>query len=271
MENKNTNLILIIILSVVCVLLLGFMLLVMFGNKVFNVDNDYKIILDDKIAINTINKIDIDVKNYDVIIKESKDEYLYVKAYGNDKSFIVENNNTYSLKQATNVNIFFDFSFKEKALTLEIPKSYINDINIKSISGDISINMNLDSNLKLKTTSGDIKVDQALNIDVTSTSGEIEIDNAKDTIVSTVSGDVEINKAIIKQINTTSGEVEIDDAQVINKASIKTVSGDVKIKKLNDCYVEFKTTSGDQSIINTNRMSNNTLIVETVSGDLNVN
>ena len=72
------------------------------------------------------------------------------------------------------------------------------------------------------------------------------------------------------EIKTTSGEISIGYLELSKNAKIKTVSGDVEIEKTNDIYIDVKTISGDTEIKNNNRKSPYELLIETTSGDVEV-
>lgn len=94
--------------------------------------------------------------------------------------------------------------------------------------------------------------------------GDFFIDELK---IKTVSGDIKINKldSNIVSINTVSGDVEINDTK-INDANITTVSGDITSKTIKCINFNGKAVSGDVDF----KGVVDKLNLNTKSGDINV-
>ncbi|ERJ11193.1 DUF4097 family beta strand repeat-containing protein [Haloplasma contractile] len=148
-------------------------------------------------------------------------------------------------------------------LDIYIPSSYAEEINIKSVSGDVNIeNLNLTS-LDIITTSGDIDLNDLAvsttkiatvsgdlifedydgNLDLKTTSGDIDINYSdvefnNDLDIDTVSGDIEIyfpdGATFDLDMSTVSGDTKNElgfDPESTNKIKVKTVSGDLELLK----------------------------------------
>lgn len=115
-----------------------------------------------------------------------------------------------------------------------IPKTYSNDIDVRTVSGNIDLGyMDNIEKANLKSVSGDIKAEALFSnkTNLKSTSGNIKIEDFNGKLNSdTVSGDLYIN---VKDLN--------------DNINIKSISGNAKIDLLEDTnfYFKSKSVSGD--------------------------
>lgn len=106
-----------------------------------------------------------------------------------------------------------------------------NRLEIKTISGDVNINVPINTRLVLTSVSGDIEVEKIKS--------EFEI--------RTVSGDVELDEIEgVASINTISGDVE--GKNLTGNFMVKSKSGDIDLSFRASDQGEFETASGDISI-----------------------
>lgn len=196
-------------------------------------------------------------------------------------------------------NFCIGFCFWDVVLEIYIPSIYENDIKIETASGDITIELENLSKLKANTASGDIELKrsliaeevdlksisgdietviiQASNISIESTSGDIESTRLEENIyLKTISGKIECDN--IKgeaTISTVSGDIDIDYFNIIGNSKITSTSGDIEISLSNDSSVRMSgnSVSGDirfphsESIINDGIYS---LYLKTISGDIDI-
>ncbi len=107
------------------------------------------------------------------------------------------------------------------------------EIEVKSISGELSLQNTSAASLILETVSGDITADKlkiADGIYVNSTSGEISItaSEAKKLSANTVSGDIIISSGSYDstEANSTSGNIDIQSSKIASK-QLSSVSGKI--------------------------------------------
>jgi|SRR5690554_6304997 len=218
---------------------------------------------EDKVRIDNIKDINIDIVSADLNIYLVDDDEVKVKYYGTSKCFLCSSSNSYNfdvngdeLKIETSTRSIGIFFYSRLNFDLYLPKQYNEKLFIKGVSSDIIIN---DMNLKefeVKTVSGEINlknitVDNELKLKTTSGDMELNSINAN-VFFDTISGDIEAEK--IKgnfKGKSTSGDIELEIKSNQFEIDIKTISGEVDIDLQNDADFVF--------------------IVDTVSGDIDIN
>ena len=242
-------------------------------------------------SVEGIEKLDVDLISTDVNVYYADIDEVRVVINGKedreDKYIVSKENNMIQIKEKSYINFCFGFCFYDEEVIIFLPESFNKDIKVKETSGDVRINESFDSNMVLETVSGDVKIKNSKNVKIKTTSGDVEIGKTNDLEVHTTSGDIKVLNAKNVNIITTSGElmleevgnidlvtvsgdIRIDKMEINKDSKIKTTSGDVEIRKINDVYIETNSVSGDISIAQNNRYANNKLFIKTTSGDITV-
>ena len=235
---------------------------------------------------NDITSISVNVKSYDVKIKETKEDSIEVEITGSsknkDKIKVEQTENNLEINQEESI-ICIGLCLYDEVITIYVPADYNIEYDHTSSSGSLEAEDVLTSG-NIKTTSGDITLKGLENGEVNSTSGNIKIDNAQELNVNSTSGDIIVGKVNNITLSATSGNVEIDE--ITNKINGSTTSGDIEINKLaikedsalearsgnidinlgNKVFIDAKTNSGDIDINNSN--TNPILTITTTSGDI---
>ena len=235
---------------------------------------------------NDIESISVNVKSYDVKIKETNEEKLKVEITGSsknkDKIKVKQTENKLEIGQEKSI-VCIGLCLYDETITIYIPTNYDIKYNHLSSSGSLEVESTITMG-NIKTTSGDITLKGLDNGEVNSTSGNIKIDNAKELNVNSTSGDIKIGKVNNITLSATSGNVEI--TEITNKINGSTTSGDIEINKLaikensslearsgnidigleNKVFIDAKTNSGNIDIANSN--TNPILTITTTSGDI---
>lgn len=278
MKENSLKMVLVILLACLAIALVGFMIVLLTNNKMnfsfFHMKGESKMILEETYQVEEIQKIVVNASISDIKILESTNNEAKVIIYGeekNDASSTLENHTLTILNSKKN-KICFGFCFwgKEEVL-IYLPKNEIENIELKTISGDIHVSNVSNASIEVKTTSGDIKLPDVKDVSINTTSGDVQIDTCESASIETVSGEVTIGNASGKtEIKTTSGDVKMNDFICKKDSNIKTVSGDVVINHLEEAYVEAKSVSGDIKTDGSNRYASNTLTIKTTSGDIHI-
>ncbi len=185
------------------------------------------------------------------------------------------------------------FGYHSSDLTLEIdlPAGYAGKLAIKAVSGDLALADRIVTELALHTTSGGFELTgiEAPKFNLSTTSGDVRVRDLKteEAEFSSVSGDIRV-KGFAGDIDleTTSGEIDIDYARFDNTVQIRSTSGDVRLDlpKMAEFRLNARTISGDidcdfpitmtgsgrRSLEGTVGSGTNTVIIKTVSGDIDV-
>ena len=253
---KNSVIVLVAGLLLITILLITIMFMYIYNKPIpfVTTDND-NLLTENKYATTSVSNISLHVQSTDVFIEEGKTDKIEIKTYGrkNEKYDIKLNDGNLSIVKDINKSFCIGICYGQEKVVISVPKGYNKKTNIKTTSGDIKIDTNLDGKLSINTTSGDIEIKKISNMSI-----------------STTSGDVDIKKCNNINIKSVSGDIEIESANLDENGLIETISGDVKILETNSIYIDYKTVSGDSSIKDNNRHAYLELKIETVSGDLEV-
>lgn len=159
---------------------------------------------------------------------------------------------------------------------LYIPNEfYSSNSNIKSTSGDVTIEDFETGSISMNTTSGDIEItslDVQEDINIVSTSGDIDFlyGNAKVFSAKLTSGDIELKDFTAEEITCeiTSGDIETEKLEC-DYFSFKTTSGDIDCYNTVCQYFDIRSTSGSVNIKLDNQLEADSSII-TNSGAVKV-
>ena len=283
MKKNKKVMIKIFILLVMIIGLVGLMVYGMIkGNFIFSSKTE---ILYES-TFSNIDKIDVSVASYDVLLKEYDQEEIKVEITGSqknkDKIIVEENNHKLTIKQDGSI-ICFGFCFYKEDIIIYVPEDYEIEYNHESSSGSIESDVLIPKG-NIKTTSGDIKLDTLLNGSIASTSGNIELNEGEALEISSTSGDIDIEKikdltgsatsgnltieSLTNKVNfsLTSGDIKINQFSINKDSTLTSTSGSIKLGLEKEVFIDAKTNSGDIDIDNAN--TNPTLTIKTTSGDI---
>lgn len=275
MKSKGLIISLVVLLSIIAVSLVGLLVVMLTRTSIFSFSvgtTKSKLVRQEEYQIENLHKIKIKAISSDVEIKNSNDNKIIVKYYGEKENEVLFNSDgsVLSLEEKAKNRFCFGFCNLSKKIVLYVPKDLEIDMDYSTISGDVTFEEEYsNANLKLKTTSGDADISKVKNLEFNTVSGDLDLDYSNNTVIKTTSGDVsanEINSYL--KLDTTSGDVRINKLAIERESFINTISGDVFIDNISDLYVNTHTTSGDIRVNNSNRKSDYVLNVKTVSGDI---
>ena len=264
---KGTKIALIAILSVMilglCVLL-GYGLSGRFGR--FGADNvgwggSYKLVQEQEFPAEGISSIQIaySKSGNDVAVYEAEGNSVTVREYANyevaerELAEIKLQGGKLTVKGPRRTNTFMNFN-RHIYTEIYLPAGWSGELNIGTVSGDISIStdLSLEGALNLASTSGDMNTFsqniKAKKINAASTSGEIRLSvlETGEVNVSTTSGDIWIEKADAPvSCASTSGEITVCGGSGDRK--MNSTSGDVRVEELSG-NISVSTTSGEVNV-----------------------
>lgn len=232
---------------------------VIVNGKVINDENLNYTSFCKEMTFEPVKALTVESKSTDVLVR--KGEKLEVKYYGKFADGEEPKLHYRTLSDTLLISVDEERNTITANCVLEITTPDLEVLNIKTLSGDVSVGISaIVDRICITTTSGDIDFDgKSNNVKVKSTSGDVEVDSdAKDITISTTSGDIDagIEKNVkCITINSTSGDVNVFSANKKASTKIKTVSGDVR-NKLVESNFFIEGTVG--------------IIVNTVSGDISI-
>lgn len=215
-----------------------------------------------EIKITTHNSEQVNAHFYGNVIGFDKGNIPYLEVKKNGSEIMVRI--VYPTKTGVNIR-------EDTKLDVAVPEDWNRNIEVKSISGDISADELTGEDITLNTTSGEIKVSEIkaggtisassisgnCNIDkavsdyakINTTSGDVAVGSlkAEDIKFKTISGDAKLNvTAEEAELNSTSGDIDANFLSGFEKISAKSISGNVKlgIPDETEFTVDLKTLSG---------------------------
>lgn len=293
MKNKKLTIFLIIILSLLALLVIGFMIVLMSGKFNFLNFKSYKGVSENLEIEETydidFNEININVEAGNIYIKKSENEQVKVVVYSDEeKSTVTTNNNTLSVDVNAKKCNFFCINTVISKVEVYLPSNYSNKINIENNFGDIEIEEFMNATIDIEENYGDIKVSEVNDIKVHNDFGKVEIDKVNKADIEVSAGDIKIENVNeinaennlgdikIKNINgylsiiNDCGDIELDNVVLTKDSNIKSDLGDIDINEIKDVYIDVKTDIGNAKINNNYRESEITLEIENDLGDIKI-
>lgn len=211
---------------------------------------------------------------------------------GNGKIEVKSSNGNTIIEEKLKKKFFLSIDFEDDSsnISLYLPSSKINNLKIDTIAGDVNTYNKIQANdIDIKSISGDIDI---LDIDadkiiLTSVSGDITtgvINGSNSFKAKTTSGDVSVDAIIAKNstMSSSSGSIEALKVSIDDTFNASSISGDIEVQLVTSKSLNTKTTSGSIEIndkdINSNSYSNENSIgngkgeyfFKTISGDIEI-
>ncbi len=228
----------------------------------------------DEISMDNIEIIRISLTEADLEIKEIDSDKARFEIKGESKNTFDFNtdNRSFTIEEIQG-SFFSVFSFGNSSaakVTVYVPRSYGKDYEIKRASGDFEFESLRGENISIEQASGDTEGGNinAVKLRIDSLSGKTELDNteANEIKINLASGDMSLDRISAEMtkidmasgdvgireitgnvdITQTSGSSTIEYAQLPEKISIHTTSGEAQVKLPEDSIIDlaFDKTSG---------------------------
>lgn len=258
MNNKGLIITLIVILVIIIIGLIAFLCLALNGKiGMFSwfMKKSTNIVFEETYDID-LNNLEILSSAGDVNIKESTDGTIKVVVYGQnaDELKVSLKDNNLKIDYSEYKNNIFGFNNYINDIIVYIPNNYSKEINIDVNYGKVDITNLENANVNIKSDCGDVVLGKVNNISLKSSLGDIKIDTI-------------LNKCDIK---SNCGDIKIDSIQIKENSQMKSDLGDIKIREVNDIYIDAKTDLGEVKVNNNNRHAEITLKLENDCGDIKV-
>ena len=238
----------VVVITALIIVLLVYFCVSFIKSKNYDIENN--LIVDE-----TYELKDIIIKSNasNINIKESTNEVIKVKIYGDESRTTIEDYD--KLKIESNIREFKFFNVNKAAsIEIEIPENFDNKI---TIDGDYS-KINIGNYAKAIF---DIDVD----------AGKIIIGNASELKLDVNASDVRISKVNRKlDIEVDAGNVEIEELNLLENSKIIVDAGNVEIGNTNKININAKVELGQVDVKNSYSDSEVTLDIKVDLGNISV-
>ncbi|MDE5984025.1 MAG: DUF4097 domain-containing protein [Eubacterium sp.] len=248
-NNKGLIITVIALLSIIVLLLTGFMGYVIFTNGSHLDFSDWnresKVIYDESFDSTDISKMIITSELGDIDIKQSNDDKIRVVANGYDEKLfkLTNEGNTITVNSTTSYHktkVFNPFgNYRNIGIDIDIylPSGCLEKLDISSDLGDVDIESSLD-------------IDLTVNCDM----GNITAENLSGKFA----------------LHTDMGDIEIERINITADSSATSDMGDIEVEHTNDIKINYSTSMGECDVKNNNSLSDIMLTAKTSMGDIEI-
>ena len=164
-------------------------------------------------------------------------------------------------------------------LTIEVPETLGQNLNIDSVSADVSVSgLKVQGDLRVDTASGDVQVEDCEisgNLTVNTVSGDVKLHRssvAAQAKIDGTSSEVNIGNSTLGKlnINLISGDTNMTDVTVTGRASVSTTSGELLFQRLAVQELDVDVISGNVGGTIVGDAEDYTIRIDTLSGDRNI-
>lgn len=260
MKNRGFIIALIILLVIVILSLVWLLISCISGKSMFFngfARKSENLVYDEIYDISEIKEIDVSSNAGDITFKESSSDEIKVMVYAKNKedASVELDGSVLNVKNdVTNKSRWFNFNTYLSEIIIYIPKDFENKISIKNNYGDCTITALKEASLDIHLDCGDLKIEDIKNVNINSNYGDVKISNI-------------LNKCTI---DSSCGDIKIENLELKEDSSINSDFGNVKIKKVNNIYIDAKVDLGDVKIEDNARHSDITLKIKSDCGDIKV-
>ena len=275
--NKTKTIVVIILLSILCILLLGFMIAVLCGvfpvwNFNFGTSKVSDTLVFEKVYDTKFQTISIDVSFGNIEVLPSNDSNVHVAIYSDYELFDVRSaKSSLSIIFSEEEDFHFSFPKSRDLVRIYLPDTSNIKVSLVTDYGDVEVGSFPNTSFDVTANMGDISIDQAAILSVHSDMGDVSVGEVCDLTVKSDLGDIEVTNITEKvSIDTDMGNVFIEELNLIQDAKIILSLGDLEISNVTNGYVDATTDLGDVDIKNNNREATYVLTVECDMGDVNI-
>ncbi|MBQ9680404.1 MAG: DUF4097 family beta strand repeat protein [Ruminococcus sp.] len=273
MKNKGLLITVIVLLSVIVVLLLGFMVYSLAGNTLsFGIVPRAadRVIYDN--SFEKVSDIDVDSDCGDVSFEENKDGKVHVIAYGESERDITVNFSdgkltiNYPQKQR-----FFNWSVVKNNIVISLPSDYENSIKVESDYGNVEICALPKASITADCDYGNIAVEEVKTADIINNCGNVNIGKAETAKVDVDYGRLEIGTVTHRcDLYNDCGDILVDALLITEDSTISDEYGKITVRNAPGICVDAKTDLGKLNINQNDPKADVTLTITNDCGDINV-
>lgn len=273
MKNKGLLITVIVLLSVIVVLLLGFMVYSLAGNTLsFGIVPRVadRVIYDN--SFEKVSDIDVDSACGDVSFEENKDGKVLVIAYGESERDITVNFSDgkltidYPQKQR-----FFNWNVVKNNIVISLPSDYENGIKVESDYGNVALCALPKAFLDIDCDYGNVTSGEVRTAVISSDCGDVELEKAE-----TVQADVNFGNLRIGTVTKSCdlqndcGDITVDEMKITENSTISDDLGEITVNNAAGIRIEAETDLGKLNINQNDPKADVTLTITNDCGDINV-
>ena len=252
--SKTFKIILIIFLSLITIALTVVLVIGLIKKPKLFSNEPYELVINENYE-NEFEIINIKSTAGEIIVKNSNEDNIRVKIYGNEStSSVNKENNILNISELGNKCKYFCINNKLSKIEVEIPKDYDKKINITNNFGDIEVSKFDKAILSITENAGDVKIDSGYDIEVVNNLGEIEISNVFNYL----------------KVKENAGNVKINNLSIKKDSFISNDLGNIEVNSINEVFVDAKADIGKVDVNNKYRDSEITLKIENRLGNITV-
>lgn len=274
--NKTKTIILIILLSILCIVLIGFLIAFICGVIPiwsFNVVN-YKVsnhLAYEEIYDRNIQSIEVDSTLGDIEILPSNDDNIHLSIYSDDCLFKVNDSNSSLVVKFQEEGFHFQLLRTKDLVRLYVPEDCDILFELASDSGDVEVMDFSNASFDISVDMGEVAIGSCDTLDIESDMGDVRIGTVRELDAVLDLGNLEVTSIAERlSIEADMGKVSLDEVHLLSDSTITLSLGDLDIKQLSNAYVDAKTDLGDIDVENNDRNAPYTLTIKNDMGDVTI-
>ena len=275
--NKTKTIVLIILLSVLCILLLGFMIAVLCGvfpiwKFNFGISKVSEKLAFEEVYDTHFQEIFVDVSVGNIEVLPSNDSRVHVAIFSDHELFDIDAiDSSLSIVFSEEEGFHFSFPKSRDLVRIYLPDTSNIKISLTADYGNIKVRSFPNASFDINANMGDVSVSQADSLFVDSDMGDVSIGEVCSLTVTQDTGDIEVANVTEKvSIDSEMGNVSIEKLNLVKDSKIILSLGDLEITSITNAYVDATTDLGDVEIKNNNREAAYVLTVESDMGDVSI-
>lgn len=257
-----------------------------FGRKNVQI-SDQKV--HDQLYDSSLERIEIGTDAGNVEISSSQDETIHVIVYGEeDQTKVNQKGNELEIQTTTKKCVGFCFSEKISKIIVLVPNSFDGVMEIRNHFGDIAIDEFQYASIIVEADCGNVEIESANKVDIKNNYGNISVSSSVDATVRASAGNIQIGtvtsakvqnsfgsikiEKVLSEIDLENncGDIVIDEAMILKDSKIEGDLGSIKIRKINDIYIDASADLGNVTVEKNNNQSEVTLRIHNDCGEIKV-
>lgn len=275
--NKAKTIVLIILLSVLCILLLGFMIAVLCGvfpvwKFNFGISKVSEKLAFEEVYDTHFQEISVDVSVGNIEVLPSNDSRVHVAIFSDYELFNIDDiDSSLSIVFSEEEGFHFSFPKSRDLVRIYLPNTSNINISLTADYGNVKVRSFPNASFDINANMGDVSVSQADSLSVDSDMGDVSVGEVGNLTVTQDMGNIEVVNITKKvSIDSDMGDISIEKLNLIKDSKITLSLGDVEITSITNVYVDATADLGTVDIKESHRSATYVLSIENDAGDITV-